>query len=136
MADVEVTPLPIPLRPRVLISDDEATLVSALAREARHAGLTPITDTSGSNLVALAKEHQPEVIVLDVNHHIDGRDLLSKLKKDPETRDIKVVMFSGVYDQFVRHTCLELGAVDYELKPLDARFMTKVARWAYARDED
>ena len=110
--------------------------MSALAREARHAGLAPITDTSGADVIDLAKKHRPEVIVLDVNHHVDGRDLLSKLKKDPETRDIKVVMFSGVYDQFVRRTCLELGALDYELKPLDARFMTKVARWAYARDEE
>ncbi len=81
-------------------------------------------------MVALAKLHRPDVIVLDVNHRVDGRDLLAALKKDPETRDLKVIMLSGIYDQYVRHTCFDLGALDYELKPLDGRFMHKVARLA------
>jgi CheY-like chemotaxis protein len=116
-------------KPTVLISDDEPMLVSALSREARRVGLEPIADTT-SDVVTLAKRLHPDVILLDVHQRIDGRDLLARLKKDPETRDVKVVILSAVEDQFMRRVCLELGAEDYEVKPFDPTFLRKVARLA------
>ena len=77
-----------------------------------------------------AKALKPALIVLDVNQRIDGRDLLARLKKDPETRDLPVIMLSGVEDQFTRRVCLELGAVDYAVKPIDIALMMKFARLA------
>ncbi|MFO0600492.1 MAG: response regulator [Myxococcaceae bacterium] len=117
-------------KPVILISDDEPMLVSALSREARRVGLEPVTDTE-SDVVELARAHHPAVILLDLRQRIDGRDLLSRLKRDPETRDFKVVMLSAVEDQFMRRTCLELGADDYEVKPFDPTFLRKIARLAF-----
>ncbi|HZH04333.1 MAG TPA: response regulator [Myxococcaceae bacterium] len=114
----------------VLICDDEPLVASALARLATRAGLTPIIDTSSQQVVELAKQRRPDVIILDVRQRIDGRDLLASLKRDPETRDIKVVMLSAVEDQFMRRVCLELGAADYEVKPFDGTFMTRIKRLA------
>lgn len=114
-------------KPTVLISDDEPLLVSALSREARRLGMEPIGDTT-SDVLAVAKRLRPDVILLDVHQRIDGRDLLAALKKDPETCHIHVVILSAVEDQFMRHTCLELGADDYEVKPFDPTFLRKVAR--------
>ncbi|MDP3155823.1 MAG: response regulator [Archangium sp.] len=116
-------------RPTVLISDDEPMLVAALAREARRAGLDPIIDTS-SDVVTLARLHHPDVILLDVHQRIDGRDLLVRLKRDPITCDVKVIILSAVEDQFMRRTCLELGAEDYAVKPFDPAFLNRVARIA------
>jgi CheY-like chemotaxis protein len=116
-------------KPTILISDDEPLLVAALTREARRLGLTAISDTS-SQAFELAKEHQPDVIVLDIHQSIDGRDLLARLKKDPATRDLKVIVLSAIEDQYMRHTCLELGADDYEVKPFDPNFIRRVARIA------
>ena len=123
-----------PRKPTILISDDEPMLVAAIAREARRIGLEPIPDTR-SDVVALAKEHQPDVILLDVRQSIDGRDLLLRLKKDPKTRNLKVIVLSAVEDQFMRRVCLELGAEDYAIKPFDPSFLHKVARICGA-DED
>jgi len=124
-------------KPTILISDDEPMLVTALCREARRVGLEPIGDTT-SDVVTLAKTLRPDVILLDVHQRIDGRDLLSRLKRDPETCNMKVVILSAVEDQFMRRTCLELGAEDYEVKPFDPTFLRKVARMAYrpAVDDD
>jgi two-component system, OmpR family, response regulator AdeR len=124
-------------KPTILISDDEPMLVTALCREARRVGLEPIGDTT-SDVVTLAKTLHPDVILLDVHQRIDGRDLLSRLKRDPETCNMKVVILSAVEDQFMRRTCLELGAEDYEVKPFDPMFLRKVARMAYrpAVDDD
>ena len=116
--------------PTILISDDEPLLVAAIAREARRAGLDPIVVTTPELLQDAAVRLQPKVIVLDIHQRIDGRDLLNRLKSDPRTELIPVLVLSGDEDQFLRHTCFELGAADYEVKPFDPVFMRKVARMA------
>lgn len=118
------------LSPVVLISDDEPLVVSALAREARRSGLTSVADTTSQHVLDLARQYRPAVIILDIHQRMDGRDLLARLKQDPETRECKVIILSGVEDQFTRHVCFELGAEAYEVKPFDHTFMTRVARMA------
>src|SRR4051812_43820950 len=122
--------LPPPLRPTVLISDDEPLVAAALAREAVRNGLSYIADTTSENVLELARRHKPAVIILDLTQPIDGRDLLAQLKRDPDTRAIKVIVLSGHSDQNTRHICFRLGADDYETKPVDSRFMTRVAGMA------
>ena len=117
-------------RPLVLISDDEPLVVSAFARNARMFGLEVVSDTTSQRVLELARLHRPQVIVLDIHQRVDGRDLLAQLKKDPETRECQVIVLTGVEDQFTRHVCFDLGAVDYEVKPFDSTFMVKVARLA------
>ena len=96
-------------KPTILIADDEPGVVAALAREARRAGLSYITDTTSKLVLELAAKHQPAVIILDLKQHVDGRDFLASLKRDPRTRNIKVLVLSAIEDQFTRHVCLELG---------------------------
>jgi CheY-like chemotaxis protein len=122
-------------KPVVLISDDEPLLVAALSREARRVGMHAVPDTT-SDVVDMARKLQPDIIVLDIHQRIDGRDLLASLKKDPETRDLKVVILSANEDQFMRHLCLQLGAADYEVKPFDPTFIRRVARMAAINPDD
>jgi CheY-like chemotaxis protein len=117
-------------RPTILISDDEPRIIAALGRMGRMMGLEVVGDTHGERIVAMARELQPELIVLDVNQPFDGRDVLAQLKKDPDTRQLPVIMLSAVEDQYTRLTCLELGALDYAVKPIDITFLTKLARLA------
>ena|SRR5690349_3957240 len=117
-------------RPTLLICDDDDSLARALAREAERLGMEPLVDTTSEQVEELATRRRPAVILLDVNQKQDGRDLLAQLKRSPHTRDAKVVMLSGVEDQFVRSTCIELGAEDYEVKPPGPVFMRKIARMA------
>lgn len=113
--------------PVILVSDDEPLLVNALKREARRFGIEVLVDTT-SDVLALARAHHPDLIVLDVHQGTDGRDLLASLKRHPDTKDVPVIMLSANEDQFLRHTCFELGALDYEVKPFDPSFVRKVAR--------
>lgn len=115
--------------PRVLISDDDELITRSLERAARHEGLEPVAENDAAQVVGLAKELHPEVIVLDINQRsLDGRDVLARLKSDPDTRHIRVVMLTGVEDQLTRHDCLILGADDYVVKPLDPLFFVHIAR--------
>jgi CheY-like chemotaxis protein len=122
---MEKQPSPKPL---VLICDDEPQIVSVLGRQAKRLGLQFIGDTTAERVCDLAREHRPAVIILDIMQNVDGRDILAALKKDPATRDLKVIMLSAIEDQYTRQVCLELGAEDYALKPFDLTFMSKVAR--------
>src|SRR5512132_653732 len=76
---------PMSEKPTILIADDEPSVVAALAREARRAGLSYITDTTSQQVLELAVRHQPAVIILDLKQHVDGRDILAALKRDPRT---------------------------------------------------
>jgi CheY-like chemotaxis protein len=122
-------------KPVVLISDDEPQLVAALSREAKRVGLQAVPDTS-SDVVELARTLQPDVIILDIHQKVDGRDLLARLKKDPQTQGLKVVILSANEDQFMRHVCLQMGAADYEVKPFDPAFIRRIARLAATEPED
>jgi two-component system response regulator AdeR len=115
--------------PRVLLSDDDRGVLRALERAAQREGLEPTCEDDPRNIVGLAREICPQVIVLDVEQRgLDGRQVLAALKADPDTRDIRVVMLSGVEDQRTRHECLILGAEDYVVKPLDPLFFSRIAR--------
>ena len=105
-------------------------MVAVLTRQLERLGFHCLSDTSSSRVLDLARSHQPDLIILDMQQPTDGRDLLGRLKKDPATRGLKVLVLSGVEDAFVRQTCMELGAADYELKPFDPRFFNKVSRLA------
>lgn len=122
-------------KPVVLISDDEPLLVAALSREAKRVGMQAVPDTS-SDVVELARALQPDVIILDIHQKVDGRDLLARLKKDPQTQGLKVVILSANEDQFMRHLCLQLGAEDYEVKPFDPAFIRRIARIAAPEAEE
>ncbi len=124
----------MPRKPIILVSDDEPLVVRALTREAERLGLGVIADTH-SDVLQLARTHHPDVIILDLHQHVDGRDLLASLKKDPETRDLKVIVLSAVEDQFTRNVCFELGAADYDTKPFDPSFLRKVMRLAASKQD-
>lgn len=114
--------------PVILVSDDEANIITSLGRLALRYGLEVVGDTTSRDVLALAKKLRPNVIVMDIHQPIDGRDLLAQLKKDAETKDIPVVVLSAWEDQFVRHACFDLGAVDFVVKPFDSVFMRRLAR--------
>jgi len=50
---------------------------------------------------------------------LDGRDLLKKMKENPETKEIPVIIVSARNEQWDRDTGLELGADEYVEKPIE-----------------
>jgi two-component system cell cycle response regulator len=61
------------------------------------------------------------LVVLDVMMPMyDGFELCRKLKANPETEDIQVVLFTAAPEDFIVERILETGADDYILKPIDA----------------
>jgi two-component system cell cycle response regulator DivK len=83
--------------PLVLIVDDNEKNLK-LARDVLHAaGLRTLVATSGADAVALATEHVPDVILLDLRlPDVDGTEVLWKLRDDVRTAPIPVVALSAL----------------------------------------
>jgi CheY-like chemotaxis protein len=71
----------------------------------------------------------PDLIVLDIHFpDADGRDVLSRLKADPRTTTIPVVVWSGRDPQSDRRIALDLGAEDYVEKRDPSTLLPKIER--------
>jgi two-component system, cell cycle response regulator len=106
-----------PGRPRLLVVDDDAD-----TREALQLLLDPeyevITAVDGQEALDTALTKHPDVILLDLNMpRLNGFQVLERLRADPATVDIPVLVVSARGENAVKVRGLDLGAVDYLQKP-------------------
>jgi len=117
--------------PTILISDDEPMVCSALVRALRRRGIRAEADCAG-DVHGHAKRCRPSLIILDFIQPVDGMTQLSRLRQDPETACIPVVVVSAVDSEARREECRRLGAVDFASKPFDEGFVERLVHLALA----
>jgi PAS domain S-box-containing protein len=101
----------------VLVIDDDPATRDLLRRMLTRDGYRVLQAANGATGLALAREHRPDVITLDVvMPGLDGWEVLAALKEDPEVAAIPVVMLTITDD---RSLGFSLGAAEYLTKPLD-----------------
>jgi len=100
---------------RVLVVDDEPSIVRVVAANLRARGYEALTAASGEAALTLIETQQPDCIVLDLRPPgVDGLEVLRRLRTWAAT---PVVILTAVDDQHDRATALDLGADDYVTKP-------------------
>jgi signal transduction histidine kinase/DNA-binding response OmpR family regulator len=119
--EAAVIPAPAPRkrrkRPLVLVIDDDESVREIVARFLAENEMDVITAPDGPMGIEMAVAEQPDVITLDaVMPKMDGWDVLAKLKSDPATAAIPVVMVSFLEQEERGYA---LGASDYVVKPID-----------------
>jgi signal transduction histidine kinase/CheY-like chemotaxis protein len=101
----------------ILVVEDDEAFARILYDLAHDLGFDCVVANTTDEGMALAREHSPSGILLDVNlPDGSGLTLLDRLKRNPDTRHIPVHMIS-VSDH--SQTALELGAVGFATKPID-----------------
>ena len=105
----------------VLYVEDNVGNVRLLERLLAHRpSTTLITTMQGSEAFALALEHQPDLILLDVHMpDLSGFEVLALLRGDERTASIPVVMLSADASNEQVQRFSDAGALDYLTKPLD-----------------
>lgn len=108
--------------PMVLVVDDVVSnldvAIGHLAREA----LDVRAAVSGEEGLELAKELQPDLILLDIMMpDISGYEVCRRLKQDAELRQIPVVFLSSLGEQKYIKQGFAVGGVDYLEKPFSAQ---------------
>lgn len=83
----------------VLVIDDVQEIIDVMVAVLEREGIEAIVATSGKEGIAMAKEHKPDLILLDFKMpEMDGAETLFHLKEDADTKDIKVVFITAFGD--------------------------------------
>jgi len=107
-------------KPSVLAVDDDATTTAIVRAVLTRSGMTCHIATDGRQALQSARALKPSAIVLDVNMpFIDGFEVLSTLRNDPETAAIPIVMLTSVQQESDIVRGFGLGADDYVVKPFN-----------------
>lgn len=105
---------------RVLIVDDVSTNRIVFKVKLAAAGYVPVLAADGESCLRLAVTERPDLILLDLMlPDLSGIEVLSRLRADPLTRRIPVIMFSASRDGAARMAALQAGADDFLTKPID-----------------
>jgi adenylate cyclase len=113
-------------RATVLVVDDDPSVRGLLTRTLENEGYRVISAGNGVEALALAREHRPQAITLDVlMPKLDGWGALKELKADADLRDIPVIMVTVLNE---RGMAIPLGAADFVTKPVDRQRLTAILR--------
>ncbi|HYP78171.1 MAG TPA: response regulator [Polyangiaceae bacterium] len=114
----------------ILLADDDEIVQAVVSAAAEKYGHRLLRATTGAATLEVAASRQPDMVILDIRFpDADGRDVLAKLKGNPRTAHIPVVVWSGRRtSESDSRIALELGAEDYVEKGDADILMLKLER--------
>jgi len=115
----------------VLVADDEADIRDLVCEVLADAGLKTMTAADGDEVVEQAVRHRPALIIMDVMMpRMDGYTTLTRLRGQPMTKDIPVIVLTGQAEPVYRTLSAGVGAVAHLTKPFSPRQLTDAVRRA------
>lgn len=105
---------------KILVVEDDDDLLSVISMRLGCNEFDVITASDGDEALKKAKAERPDLIIMDlIMPKMDGRAVIMELKLDEKTRNIPVIVMSGVKEDFNKAFTMELGACYYMQKPFD-----------------
>lgn len=101
--------------PKIMLAEDDLTMVTLLKTLLGMEGYQVEALSIDEDVFEAVRSNRPDVLLMDVHlPHANGLDVLTQLRTDDTTRDLKVVMTSGLNLEL---ECKNQGADDFLLKP-------------------
>lgn len=123
-------------KPKVLIVDDEHPIQDAFGDLLKDAYIV-LKANSGEEAIRLTYEEKPDLLLLDLRMPgIDGYQVCQRLKEDPSTSHIPIVVVTALAGTSDKVKGLLYGADDYLIKPVDAEDLTEKVRQILRRFEN
>lgn len=120
----------------VLIVEDESDIASLIQFHLAREGFQTQVAPSGRVALQMIEQTRPELVVLDIMlPDLDGLEVCRKLKRDPATSTIPILMVSARGEESDIVVGLELGAEDYVTKPFSPRVLVARAKAVLRRRE-
>lgn len=109
----------------ILIIDDERETVNLLERMLSQ-DFKIYKAFNGEDGLEQARQYRPDIILCDIMMpKMDGMELLSQLRNDPQLQAIKVIIFTAKATEEDMVQALDAGADDYVTKPISLRYLRK-----------
>ena len=106
---------------KILAVDDNSDALFVLEEALVRRGFVVVTAGSGVEALKRASEERPDIVLLDINMPgMDGYEVTRRLKADPATASISVVLLTALNTLDGVAPGLDLGAIDYLTKPFKA----------------
>lgn len=109
---------------KILVIEDEEAIQELLRYNLTKEGYEASCVAHGEEGLKRAKSESPDLILLDLMlPGIDGLEVCRRLKSDPQTEQIKVLMLTAKGEEADIVVGLEMGADDYVVKPFSPRVL-------------
>ena len=114
---------------RILIVDDDRTMVLALSVRLRKTGLEVLTCHNAHEAPQIVLRERPDVILLDIDMpHFTGLEVHECLRLAERTRRIPVIYVSGSVSPIDRQVALRQGAKAFLVKPFETETLLETIR--------
>jgi CheY-like chemotaxis protein len=116
-------------RPLALVADDEAEMRRLIAEILGEVGFETLTARDGIELLDLVAKHRPQLIVMDVMMPtMDGYTAVARLRGQPATAGIPVIMLTGCTDPAYGQLSEGMGAAAHMTKPFSPFVLGELAQ--------
>lgn len=107
---------------KILIVDDDPDMVELLRIALTEAGYSTCTASTGTEALAAAERSSPDLVVLDLLlPEMNGFNVCEKLRRNPATASVPIIMITVLPGQFPRLVGVEAGANAYVNKPFQTQ---------------
>jgi phosphate regulon transcriptional regulator PhoB len=107
---------------RILVVEDEPDVAELLRYHLTREGYEVVVASTGMEAVKRARDLHPDLVLLDIMvPQVNGWEICRRLKAEPETQAIPVIMVTGRVEEGDKVLGFELGADDYVTKPFSPR---------------
>jgi pilus assembly protein CpaE len=104
---------------KILVVDDDLDTLRLVGMMLERQGYQIIAASNGEQALELTRTEKPELIILDLMMpEIDGLEIAQRLRSDPETQDILIIMFTAKAQLDDKLVGYDYGADDYLTKPV------------------
>lgn len=108
----------VAVKPRVLVIEDEAALLALLRYNLEKENYTVDEAMDGEQALLKVAEHLPDLILLDwMLPRLSGLEVCRQLRRDPNARNVPIIMLTARGEEADRVRGLDAGADDYIAKP-------------------
>lgn len=108
--------------PLILVVDDEESILELVTFNLKKEGFQVDTALDGQQALDKVASRQPDLVVLDwMLPGLDGLEVCRRLRSDPNTADLPIIMLTARGEEMDKILGLELGANDYVTKPFSPR---------------
>jgi DNA-binding response OmpR family regulator len=108
--------------PHILVVDDEEVICHLLERGLKEHGFTVQIANTATNALTILATQAMDLVILDHNlPDLTGRDVCRRIRRNPNTRSVPVIIVTGASSETLPVDCLDAGADDYVSKPFNVR---------------
>jgi len=121
---------------KILIVDDDVQTLRLVGLMLERQGYKILAASNGTQAISMARTERPDLILLDVMMpDVDGFSVVRTLRKEPETADIPILMFTAKAQVEDKIAGYEAGADDYLTKPIHPAELTAHMRAILSRNK-